>query len=136
MLVISHPETQLMSIPICFTSTSLVFRAKWFASAVCLLGLSLAITSTLNAQEIPAVIKAGAGSYSSVVPPGATRPPETIYRTGRCQGPMPTNDWWSSLAWEPLSSPMFPHPLAVHAQTGGLSVFIQARVLSPTFTEL
>ncbi len=36
---------------------------------------------------------------------------------------MPTNDWWSSLAWEALSSPMFPHPLAVHAQAGGLSVF-------------
>ncbi len=35
---------------------------------------------------------------------------------------MPTNDWWSSLAWSPLSFAMYPHPLAVCAVPGGLRV--------------
>ena len=33
---------------------------------------------------------------------------------------MPTNDWWSSLAWKPFA--LFPHPLAVKAEPGGLRV--------------
>ncbi|HEY2515176.1 MAG TPA: glycosyl hydrolase [Polyangiaceae bacterium] len=37
-----------------------------------------------------------------------------------------TNDWWSSLLWafddDPYSRAMFPHPLAVKAEAGGLGV--------------
>jgi len=35
---------------------------------------------------------------------------------------MPTNRWWSSLAWVPLSDTMYPHPLAVRAEKSGLRV--------------
>lgn len=36
---------------------------------------------------------------------------------------MPTNDWWSSLAWLPLSERQYPHPLGVQAEPEGLRVF-------------
>src|SRR5688572_17871287 len=74
----------------------------------------------LSAAE---VVKAGAGSYLRGLPEGAKGPPAVIYRTENVRVPMPTNDWWSSLAWVPLSDAMFPHPLAVRAVEGGLRVW-------------
>ncbi len=68
------------------------------------------------------VVAVGAGSYLQGLPPGAKGPPGTIFRTEAARGRMPTNDWWSSLAWVPLSEAMYPHPLAVKAVEGGLRV--------------
>lgn len=84
------------------------------------LSLSLLTFHPLTAAE---VVKAGAGSYLNGLPEGAKGPPEMIYKTDEVKGPMPTNDWWSSLAWMPLSESMFPHPLAVKAVEGGLRVW-------------
>jgi len=36
---------------------------------------------------------------------------------------MPTNQWWSSVLWMPLSEAQYPHPLAVRAEKSGLRVF-------------
>ena len=36
---------------------------------------------------------------------------------------MPTNDWWTSLAWLPYSERMYAHPLAFQAGRAGLRVF-------------
>ena len=68
------------------------------------------------------IVKAGAGSYTTKLPDGAKAPPAEIFRTANVKGPMPTNDWWSSLAWVKFSDAMFPHPLAVKAEPGGLRV--------------
>lgn len=73
-----------------------------------------------NKQE---PVQVGLGTYTTVLPAGAKRPQDSIYRTSAMKGPMPTNDWWSSLSWMPLSDTMFPHPLAVRAVEGGLRVF-------------
>ncbi len=73
----------------------------------------------VHAQD---VVQVGAGSYTTRLPDGAKAPPAMIYRTANVKGPMPTNDWWSSLAWLPLSDSMYPHPLAVRAVHGGLRV--------------
>ena len=70
-----------------------------------------------------AVVKEGAGSYTTVLPKGAKTPPETIYRTENVKGKMPTNDWWSSLAWLKYSERHYPHPLAVEAGPKGLRLF-------------
>jgi endoglucanase Acf2 len=44
------------------------------------------------------------------------QPPQTkIYKTERVKGPMPTNDWWSSIAWRPYSGALYPHPIAAKA---------------------
>ena len=74
------------------------------------------------------VTRVGAGSYANALPPGAKGPPETIYRTENAKGPMPTNDWWSSLAWLKYSERQYPHPLAVEAGAGGLRVYSPAAI--------
>ncbi|HWI52903.1 MAG TPA: glycosyl hydrolase [Symbiobacteriaceae bacterium] len=64
-----------------------------------------------------------AGSYLTERPQGAAEPPAMIYRTQRLEGrPMPSNQWWSSLAWLPNSENMYAHPLAVRAKGNGLGV--------------
>jgi len=67
-------------------------------------------------------VAVGVWSPSPRAPVGAGRPPSTIYRTERVQGPMPTSDWWSSVAWKPLSEPFYGHPLAFQATAAGLGV--------------
>ncbi len=80
----------------------------------------LVLATSLHAAD---VVKAGAGSYLRGLPDGAKGPPATIFKTDEVRGAMPTNDWWSSIAWVPLSDAMFPHPLAVRAVEGGLRVW-------------
>ncbi|SET06574.1 glycosyl hydrolase [Paenibacillus sp. NFR01] len=65
----------------------------------------------------------GSGSYSTVLPPGATDVQSQIYKTSNVTGKMPTNDWWSSLAWTQYSNAQFPHPLAVKNQSDGMRVY-------------
>ncbi len=83
------------------------------------LALLALVSASLRADDI---VRVGLGSYTTIAPANTKRPPTTIYKTLAVPGPMPTNDWWSSLAWEPLSSAMFPHPLGVKAVPGGLQV--------------
>ena len=68
------------------------------------------------------VIPAGAGSYNAERPAGTKGPPTTIYKTDRVRGKMPSNDWWSSLAWASNSFSHFPHPLAVKTEPSGLRI--------------
>lgn len=75
-----------------------------------------------------ALVRLGAGSYATQPPPGAKSPPATIYRTADLKGPMPTCDWWSSLAWIPYSEPMYAHPLVLKAQADGLRVWHPAAI--------
>lgn len=65
----------------------------------------------------------GAGSYSTVLPPGATDVQNQIYKTDQFQGKMPTNDWWSNLAWDKYSEAQYPHPLAVKNQEDGFRIY-------------
>ncbi|WP_139491767.1 glycosyl hydrolase [Brevibacillus dissolubilis] len=65
----------------------------------------------------------GAGSYSTVIPPGATNVQSAIYKTANVTGKMPTNDWWSSAAWVQYSEAQYPHPLAVRNESDGLRIF-------------
>ncbi|MEU3729220.1 glycosyl hydrolase [Streptomyces sp. NPDC033538] len=81
-----------------------------------------------------ATVPVGAGSYSDTRPPGVTGPttntgaPVTPKVTQAAKGrPVPTNDWWSSLAFQrygdnPYSTPMYGHPLTYQAVSGGLEV--------------
>ncbi|OHB67008.1 MAG: hypothetical protein A2V70_01125 [Planctomycetes bacterium RBG_13_63_9] len=73
-----------------------------------------------GAEEI---VRLGAGSYAVSLPPGAREPQQTIYKTPGVQGKMPTNDWWSSLAWMQYSERQYPHPLAVQATSQGLRIY-------------
>ncbi|MFP6872443.1 MAG: glycosyl hydrolase [Verrucomicrobiales bacterium] len=64
----------------------------------------------------------GNGSYTTTITGNFTAPPAEIYRTANLNGPVPTNDWWSSILWEPLSSNHFPHPLGVKCEKNGLRI--------------
>ena len=67
-------------------------------------------------------VPTGAGSYLRGLPDGAKGPPVTPFVVEGLTGPVPTNTWWSSLAWLPLSETMFPHPLSVKATKDGLAL--------------
>jgi endoglucanase Acf2 len=83
----------------------------------------------------------GAGAFLVGLPRGEKGPSDKLGAPARPKvtadftGPPPTNDWWSSLIWAydpadpaaPFSQPMFPHPLAVQAEAGGLGLAYPTR---------
>lgn len=94
---------------------------KWISF---LLTFALAILSVPSASlAFSGEVPLGSGSYSTVLPPGAASPQSQIYKTGNVTGAMPTNDWWSNLAWDTYSEAQYPHPLALKNQSGGIRVY-------------
>ena len=92
------------------------------ARSLSLLLLTLALPVVRPAGAADPIIRVGAGSYTTALPEGAKGPPATIYRTANAKGKMPSNDWWSSLAWASNSFDHFPHPLAVRTTPAGLRI--------------
>lgn len=99
------------------------------ATALAAVGLGPAASPALAAN-----VPVGSGSYSDSRPAGTSGPttntgtPVTpkVTEAARDQ-PLPTNDWWSSLAFQrygdnPYSTPMYGHPLTYQATAGGLEV--------------
>lgn len=70
------------------------------------------------ASEIPV----GSGSYLSTRPSSCKPLPDTVYKTDFLTKATPTNQWWSSLVWKPLSQNLFAHPLAMVCHEGGMAV--------------
>src|SRR4051794_39216140 len=68
------------------------------------------------------VVRVGAGSYLAGLPAGAAGPAVAPFVTEDVRGPIPTNDWCSSLYWERFSQAHYAHPLAMRAEAGGLRV--------------
>jgi endoglucanase Acf2 len=95
--------------------------------AVCGLIL-LSLSGLLRAEE--SMVAAGRGSYATALPPGAKEPPPPVYKTENVRGPVPTNQWWSSLVWDRFSEAQYPHPLAVRAVPSGLQVYYPGATLT------
>jgi endoglucanase Acf2 len=103
--------------------------ALLLAAALAAVGLGPAAT-----PAAAATVPVGAGSHSDTRPAGTTGPttntgaPVTPKVTAAARDkPVPTNDWWSSLAFQrygdnPYSTPMYGHPLTYQAVAGGLEV--------------
>lgn len=87
---------------------------------ICGAVLSVFLFELLAAEIVPA----GIGSYTTVKPEkiGALPNSEGIFRTKELTGPVPTNQWWSSLVWEKFSQNMFPHPLGMVCHEAGLGL--------------
>lgn len=83
--------------------------------------VSVGFVSTAIAAE--PIVTVGAGGYASARPASAKGPQAKVFATEAVTGKMPTNDWWSSVAWLPLSERQYPHPLAVESVARGLRVF-------------
>jgi endoglucanase Acf2 len=95
--------------------------------ALTLLIVIALIANNVNVQASPSrlIVAVGAGSYTTDLPAGATAPSPTVYKTANVTSKMPTNDWWTSLAWKPwgaASENMFPHPLMMKAVAKGLNI--------------
>jgi len=94
------------------------------------------IAAVIVAVPTPAragVIQIGEGSYTTDRPAGSNGPSNSDGAavspkvTSRVTGPIPTNDWWSSLVWRryagnPYSEHLYAHPLTFHAYADGLGV--------------
>jgi endoglucanase Acf2 len=87
-----------------------------------LLGLALLLLPS-SVSAFAGEVSLGSGSYSTVLPPGAANVQSQIYKTANVTGKMPTNDWWSNLAWDTFSEAQYPHPLAVKNQSGGIRIY-------------
>ncbi|MFP5282667.1 MAG: glycosyl hydrolase, partial [Actinomycetes bacterium] len=77
----------------------------------------------------------GAGSYTTTLPAGAALPagcgnlstnPRAFVTANAPQGPVPTNDWWSSILWKKtdcaFGEPLHAHPAAYDTYPGGLGI--------------
>ena len=99
------------------------------------LGLALAamgVALLADGARGPAqTVAVGRGSYCTVLPPGRGGPsegkgrPATPCVVGGLTGPVPTNNWWSSLVWkrrpdQPFSENLYAHPMAFRAKAEGL----------------
>jgi endoglucanase Acf2 len=92
--------------------------------------LSLTVVLTMVMMIVPiqslafsGEMSLGSGSYSTVLPPGATDVQNQIYQTSNVTGKMPTNDWWSNLAWDTYSEAQYPHPLAMVNEEEGMRIY-------------
>ncbi|RDG36176.1 glycosyl hydrolase [Streptomyces corynorhini] len=109
-------------------------RARPASALALVAALAAAGLGPAAAPAAAAEIPAGAGSYSDTRPAGTSGPtnntgtPVTPKVTEAARDkPVPTNDWWSSLAFQrygdnPYSTPMYGHPLTYQATAGGLEV--------------
>ena len=83
------------------------------------LALFFCLYTNLNAKPLIS----GNGSISYHNTNKETLPQNIIYRTNHLTGPVPTNDWWSSILWVKFSSNHFPHPFALDYDKQGLRIF-------------
>ena len=84
--------------------------------------MTLATTSLGSIVDSDHLALAGIESFTDSRPSNCKPLPKEIFKTDQVEGPIPTNDWWSSLAWTEHSAPMFAHPLVLRAIPQGLSV--------------
>ena len=82
-----------------------------------------------------AVTSVGAGSYTTTLPAGKSLPtgcgdistnPRGALTANAPKGPVPTNDWWSSILFKKtdcaFGEPLFAHPAAYDTYPGGLGI--------------
>lgn len=93
---------------------------KLFSLIVVLVFLVITLIPVMTVNA--ASITVGAGSYTDILPSGATGPQSTVYKTSALTGAIPTNSWESSILWEQWSENLFAHPLRYKCLTAGLEV--------------
>ncbi len=97
-------------------------RTFGMAGLAVLLGVVLAIGVVSLGRSADAALPAGAkGPSDNLGNPVAPK------KTANVSGPIPTNDWWSSLVFQrypdnPYSENMHAHPLSMRAKAGGLGI--------------
>ncbi|HEU5484305.1 MAG TPA: glycosyl hydrolase, partial [Microlunatus sp.] len=107
--------------------------------AALLISVSLAAGTTLavagSAPAEAATTAVGAGSYTTTLPAGKSLPtgcgdistnPRGALTGDAPKGPIPTNDWWSSILFKKtdcaFGEPLYAHPAAYDTYPGGLGI--------------
>ena len=107
--------------------------------AASLVALSLAagtlVAGAVTRPAEAAVTSVGAGSYTTTLPAGKSLPtgcgdistnPRGALTANAPKGPVPTNDWWSSILFKKtdcaFGEPLFAHPAAYDTYPGGLGI--------------
>jgi len=107
-------------------------RVRPFRPAAALI-IALALLRHGGGPACAEEVRVGRGGFRTDRPAGAKGPSDTRGRdaarcvTKRVTGPVPTNDWWSSLVWKRrsenrYSENLYAHPLAFRARAEGLGV--------------
>lgn len=89
-----------------------------FKRGIPILALFILLACSLTAGAA----KVGLGSYADDCPPGQRGPQDTIWKTANIKGAMPTNEWWSSVAWTKYSENMYPHPITIRCMFNGFEM--------------
>ncbi|MCX7872110.1 MAG: glycosyl hydrolase [Verrucomicrobiae bacterium] len=92
----------------------------------------VALTNLIPQASFSAInfVSTGSGGYLCTPPQGARTPQTEIYKSENLKKRLPTNKWWSSLAWDRFSNNMYPHPLAVRATPQGLRIYYPGNNIS------
>src|ERR1043165_2533848 len=64
-------------------------------------------------EAVDGMVKVGPGGYLIAPRKACKQLNDPIYKTSDMTGPMLTGQWWSSLVWQPLSQPLFAHPMTM-----------------------
>ena len=103
---------------------------------LCLCFLFMGCASDQNQPEHASgggeIVSVGQGTYTTALPEREKPPSNQAgqaalpLKTDGFTGPVPTNDWWTSLVWNAagnaFSDALYAHPLALQAQADGLDL--------------
>ena len=97
-----------------------------YATAVC---VALCVMPATQAQPV----KLGAGSYYASPKAGDEPPPLAPFRTdAMLKQAAPTNQWYSTLIFNPKPEALFAHPLTVKTTPAGLEIALPSKQVVPT----
>jgi len=98
---------------------------RWTAGLL----LSLGLVSVANAQPV----KVGAATYHAAPKAGDKAPPVAPFRTDEMlKLAAPTNQWYSTLIFNPKPEALFAHPLTLRTTPAGLEVALPSKEVVPT----
>ena len=95
------------------------------------LGLAIGVTVALAATAQP--VQVGAGAYLASPKSGDKAPPAAPHRTDdMLKLAAPTNQWYSTIIFNPKPEALFAHPLTVKTTPAGLEVALPSKQVVPT----
>ncbi|MFB6074489.1 MAG: glycosyl hydrolase [Haloarculaceae archaeon] len=68
------------------------------------------------------IVQVGAGSYRTTKPENVGTPPEQTYLADGVSPPIPTNSWWTTLAWDEMGGNLWSHPFVTQPGLFGLRI--------------
>ncbi len=103
------------------------------------MSLILGFIAAVARSEGAGAATVGAGSYTTTLPAGQKLPagcgdmstnPRQAVTSNAPEGPVPTNDWWTSILWKrtndcAFGEPLFAHPAAYDTEAGGLGHLVR-----------